>query len=754
MNKKMKKITAAGVSGLMAAGLMAGCVEYASHTFREGNRMAVAAVSEKEETEHAAGTGKKADTKKAGTSDKISKEETVYINADASGTVKDITVSEWLKTTGVTGSVEDFSELSDISNVKGDEGFTQSDGRLTWDAKGQDIYYQGKTGKELPVTVHIAYSLDGEEMEPQDMVGKSGKMEMKVSYENNEKRTITVNGEEEEVSVPFMLVTGMFLPTDTFANVEVDNGRVVSEGSNNIVVGIGMPGLAKSLDFSKDAAKKIPDAFTVTADVTEFSMGNTITYATSSLLGELEFDDMEDLDDLTDSIDTLTDSSAQLVSGSRDLEDGISKLASKYTEFDRGIVELADGIHKLAEGGTSLKKGALAYIDGVGSLGKGTTEYVNGTKTLAKGVKKYVKGNKELAEGIGSLKEEVEGFPSQYQTFLEGLKKYINGVKTLTNPDTMSQLSNGSAELSGGISAINEGAEKLSGGVDTIHDGLVWLEQSYANNEAMIAQLKNLAAAAQDSETKAACTALAANLEELTRQQKAGITELKENTASDSALKTGIQAIASQTSKQGALKAGAAKLAAGMGEMAGATTELYTASATLEDAGTKVGEGIGSVSAAVGQLADGAQELTDNNAVLKKGAGKLENSGKELKSGAKELTANSRTLRGGIRELLQGIRKLDNGGERIRTASTSLSEGIGKLQEGSRKLKSGMIEFDNKGIHKIDEIVNDDLLSLKERFEALADASGDYSSFSGIAGNMEGDVKFLYETEAVKAEEK
>lgn len=749
MNKKMKKVTVAGVSGLMAAGLVVGCVEYASHTFREDNRVAIAAVSEQEETDNAADTGKK-----AGISDKISKEETVYINADASGMVKDITVSDWLKTTGITGSVEDFSGLSDISNVKGDETFTQSEDKLTWDAQGQDIYYQGKTDKELPVTVNISYSLDGEEMEPQDMVGKSGKMEMKVSYENNEKKTITVNGEEEEVSVPFMLVTGMFLPTDTFTNVKVDNGKVISEGSNDIVVGIGMPGLAKSLDFDKDAADKIPDSFTVTADVTEFSMGNTITYATSSLLGELEFDDIEDLDDLTDSIDTLIDSSAKLVSGSRDLEDGIAKLASKYTEFDEGIVELTDGIHKLADGGSSLKKGASAYIDGVDSLGKGATDYVNGTKTLTKGVKKYVKGNEALANGISSLKEALDEFPAQYQAFSEGLKKYINGVKTLTNPDTMSQLSNGSAALSSGVSAINEGAGKLAGGVDTIHDSLVQLEQSYANNEAMVAQLKNLANAASDPETKATYNALAASLEELTRQQKAGITALKENTASDSALKTGIQSIVSQTSEQGALKAGAVKLAAGMGEMAGASKELYTSSATLEDANTKVGEGIGSVSGAVSQLADGAEELTGNNTALKKGARKLENSGKKLKSGAKELTANNQTLRGGIRELLQGIRKLDNGGTKIKTASTKLTEGIDKLQEGSIELRDGMIKFDNKGINKIDEIVNDDLLSLKDRFEALTEASRDYSSFSGIADSMEGAVKFIYETEAIEAEEK
>lgn len=749
MKKTMKKVTVAGVSGLIAAGLIVGSLEYASHTFREENRVAIAAVSENEET----GAENDAELKRAdGKNAKVEKEETVYINADAAGVIEDVTVSNWLKAAGISGNIEDFSGLSDIKNIKGEETFTQSDDKLTWDAKGEDIYYQGKTEKELPVNVKISYTLDGEEMEPQDMIGKSGRMEMTVQYENNEKKKIEVNGKEEEVCVPFMLVTGMFLSTDNFANVEVDNGKVISEGSRQVVVGIGMPGLAESLDFDKKAAKKVPDSFTVTADVTDFSMGNTLTYGTSSLLGDLEFDDMENLDDVTDAIDKLIDASAELVSGSEDLEEGIGKLASKYTEFDDGITELTDGIHKLADGGEDLKKGASSYIDGVDSLGEGVNAYVSGTKDLTKGVKKYVKGNQTLADGISALKTALSDFPSQYATFSEGLKKYVNGVKTLTNPDTMTELSTGSASLSNGITTLNEGAAKLEGGVDTIHDSLAALEASYANNEAMIEQLKGLAAASQDETAKATYSALANNLTELTKQQKAGITALKESTASDSALKTGIHSIVTQTAESGALKAGAAKLAAGLGQMANASKELYDSSSTLTDADTKISGGINTVSAAVNQLADGADELTGNNAALQKGAKKLENSGKKLKSGARALTANNDSLRGGIKEILHGIRKLDDGGSKVKDASTKVADGIAELQDGSTRLKDGMIKFDEKGMNKIEEAVNDDLLSLKDRFEALTDASKEYQSFSGIADGMEGTVKFIYETAAIEAE--
>ena len=82
------------------------------------------------------------------------KEETVYVNMDASGNVEKITVSDWLKNAAGSAELSDSSSLSDIKNVKGDETFTQDGEKLTWQADGSDIYYQGTTDKELPVTVN------------------------------------------------------------------------------------------------------------------------------------------------------------------------------------------------------------------------------------------------------------------------------------------------------------------------------------------------------------------------------------------------------------------------------------------------------------------------------------------------------------------------------------------------------------------------------------------------------------------------
>lgn len=127
----------------------------------------------------------------------VSKEETVYVNANADGSEDQITVSNWLKNAGTEKNLQDESELKDIKNVKGDEEFTQSGNKLTWQTDGEDIYYQGTTTKEPPVSVKFTYYLDGKEIKPDDLAGKSGKLKIKVDYTNNTKTTVDINGKKE-----------------------------------------------------------------------------------------------------------------------------------------------------------------------------------------------------------------------------------------------------------------------------------------------------------------------------------------------------------------------------------------------------------------------------------------------------------------------------------------------------------------------------------------------------------------------------
>ena len=170
----------------------------------------------------------------------IGKDENVYLISDATGSVYDTIVTDHLINKNQSATLEDQSNLTDIKNVKGSEEFSQNGEKLTWQADGADIYYQGKTDSEAPVSLKVTYYLDGNEIAPKDLAGKSGKVTIHYDYTNNSSYEETVNGNKQTVKVPFAAVTALVLD-DSFSNVEVKNGKVSQNGDSNVVIGYALP---------------------------------------------------------------------------------------------------------------------------------------------------------------------------------------------------------------------------------------------------------------------------------------------------------------------------------------------------------------------------------------------------------------------------------------------------------------------------------------------------------------------------------
>ena len=175
--------------------------------------------------------------------DKNVKDETVYVIANADGSVSKIIVSDWIKNTLGSASLKDKTELSDVVNVKGDESYTvDGDNMKVWDAQGNDIYYQGNIEKELPVGLRVSYTLDGSQISAEDLAGKSGKVTIRFDYQNNQYAMTEIDGKREKIYVPFAMLTGMMLDNGVFSNVEVTNGKLINDGDRTIVAGIASPG--------------------------------------------------------------------------------------------------------------------------------------------------------------------------------------------------------------------------------------------------------------------------------------------------------------------------------------------------------------------------------------------------------------------------------------------------------------------------------------------------------------------------------
>ncbi len=480
INKKLGfKVVAVLTSASMVLGGLAGCGKNTTQ-----DTTAIEQTSEAEESDdlltnvmnqvvHHSST--------AGT--ELQKDEVVYVMADAQGNTQKIIVSDCLKNANGDSTIKDASSLSDIVNVKGDESYTvDADGNLVWNANGSDIYYQGTTDKELPVDVSISYELEGEEISPEDLVGKTGNVTIRFTYTNNEKTTVEVNGKEKEVYVPFAMISGALLPAEHFSDIEVTNGKVISEGDNNVVVGIAFPGLKDSINIDSlkdkaidDEAKEkldeveIPETVEIHAYATDFEMNQTMTMAMSDLLSDLNLDDTLDIDTskITDSMNELKDATQQLKDGSTELNDGMASLqegaqtlADKSKDLDSGAGELVSGIGTLNEGAASLNSGADELNSGAASLKDGAASLNEGAATLN--------------NGAGSLKDGISQVNSGAESLNSGAASLDSGIKTLQA---------GTGQLASGASTLDTGAQQLQAGIKKASDAVNAIKGGFETSE-------------------------------------------------------------------------------------------------------------------------------------------------------------------------------------------------------------------------------------------------------------------------------
>ena len=630
----------------------------------------------------------------------VYKEETVYVNADATGNSDEVTVSDWLKNSGsVSGNLTDESILKEIKNVKGDETFTENGDQLTWNTAGEDIYYQGTTDKELPVSVKLTYFLDGKEVKADELKGKSGHLKIQVQYTNNEKKTVTVDGKEEEVYTPFVMMTGMILPNETFSNVTIDNGKVISDGSRNIVVGFGIPGLKDSLDLDEETTKEaedkgvtIPENFEMEADVTDFTMSSTFTVALTDLLDDMDMDNIIDVDSLKDSLNELEDAALELVSGSGTLADGASTLADGVSSYTAGADELNAGIQKYLGSNGELNGSVTEYVNGVGKVVKGVKDYTSGTNALANGVISYVAGEQKIAAGAAQLSQLSKGL-EQVQTAVDTLSKAADGKGEATDDLVIAanQLAAGTKQLQAvlGSEEVTALLTQVNGMVTTGNELISATESLSASLQTGIATpVANIAAALTGMETQLNAIntqlgTLQSDCETAVADVNAKITDY--NTKVDAA-----QAAAntSKTQIANAISALQAQLNATTDESV--RDQISTAITALQNAQTAA-DGLNNVQKAsaitvsvptfdLSAITSGAATLQTNLKTFKETAAALQQQLPEMQKKLDAIAAAKDSLPSdSISQLTASVTQLNQGMQGLNTGLGTLSGGLGQL---------------------------------------------------------------------------
>lgn len=303
------------------------------------------------------------------------KTETVYSVLNSDGSISDTIVSSWLHDEDGINNIKETLNLTDVKNIKSNEKPSKDGNTYTWNAKGNDVYYEGTATKQLPVSVKLRYELDGQEMSAKDMEGKSGHLKLTISFTNNYSEVKNINGKSIVIH-PSYLAGGMLnMSTGNFTNVKCESGKIVNDGTNEMLAFANIPGLNETLKSAGlDKVNNqlgISDDVTVEADVNNFDLGSIMVGMTNEIDLASELGEIGSVSELTDGIDQLMEADDQLIDGSKQLYDGttqlkegIAPLSSAYPQIET----LTNAFDQLHDGTTTLSTGLNQYTAGVDQL--------------------------------------------------------------------------------------------------------------------------------------------------------------------------------------------------------------------------------------------------------------------------------------------------------------------------------------------------------------------------------------------------
>lgn len=422
------------------------------------------------------------------------KTETVYSVLNSDGSISDTIVSSWLHDEDGINNIKETLNLTDVKNIKSNEKPSKDGNTYTWNAKGNDVYYEGTATKQLPVSVKIRYELDGQEISANDIQGKSGHLKLMISFTNNYSEVKNINGKSIVIH-PSYLAGGMLnMSTGKFSNVKCESGKIVNDGTNEMLAFANIPGLNETLrSAGLDKVNNqlgISDDVTVEADVNDFDLGSIMVGMTNEIDLASELGEIGSVSELTDGIDQLIEADDQLIDGSKQLYDGTTQLKEQAAP----LTGSSDQVRQLSAG-------AIQLNDGVKALQTGLTAYTNGVDTLAAGSQQLY----GIPQGVSQIQNGVSGNLGQGKTNLldgatalnEGLKQLEAQVNTLTPTelDTMqTQIQGAMATLAGMQTTITDDSAKLGGlskSLNTASNAITTITQYNEDLKSDVETLKN-----------------------------------------------------------------------------------------------------------------------------------------------------------------------------------------------------------------------------------------------------------------------
>lgn len=280
------------------------------------------------------------------------KEEVVYINLNADGSVKEINVVN-IFDLDKNGQIIDYGKYENLRNMTTTDKIDYSGETVTIDAKAGKLYYEGKLDSNvMPWNIAIRYYMDGKEYEASDIAGKSGNLK------------ITINITENADCIGnffegYALQASVTLDTDKCNNIKADGATVANVGNNKQLTYTILPNKGADIEIA--------------AKATDFEM-SAIAINGIKLNLAIDIDDAEiqsKIDEIIGAVNDLDEGSSELKDGAEELYDGTKLLNDKAGELYAGVCALNNGSADLSSGLSAITAKNKELLDGAYSAFKG-----------------------------------------------------------------------------------------------------------------------------------------------------------------------------------------------------------------------------------------------------------------------------------------------------------------------------------------------------------------------------------------------
>lgn len=691
------------------------------------------------------------------------KTETVYSVLNSDGSISDTIVSSWLHDEDGINNIKETLNLTDVKNIKSNEKPSKDGNTYTWNAKGNDVYYEGTATKQLPVSVKLRYELDGQEMSAKDMEGKSGHLKLTISFTNNYSEVKNINGKSIVIH-PSYLAGGMLnMSTGNFTNVKCESGKIVNDGTNEMLAFANIPGLNETLrSAGLDKVNNqlgISDDVTVEADVNNFDLGSIMVGMTNEIDLASELNGIGSVSELTDGIDQLIEADDQLIDGSKQLYDGttqlkegIAPLSSAYPQIET----LTNAFDQLHDGTTTLSTGLNQYTAGVDqlnvvskqnlyklSMGATTLNTSLNNEESKSQLTQLVQRSNDLNEGIQYLNEQVNGDdsmlkPDMVKNLTEALKttneqvgklgQVLNDLqdqegafvdlsnqitKASENINKLGTLQTSFKEVTDGASAIITADNEQ---IKSVDDQLAAIRTKEINAlNASIGALKNAANAVPEDDT----TGAKAKIEE----QINALESQKATLGDASSLSVTLKDLSQS-------QVGIDKIVSDSKETLKELNAVYNSSKTdIKNLSTKLAEANKSV-----EVLNGVMEQLNKNGITSE---EFETKVNTLKAGVEKLAKNSPALANGVATLAnklnnlgEGLNGLDSG---MSQAYTGITQATSQLSDNSDSLRNGA------------KALNDGTAQLSASKSKMSELTSGLTKLSDAVDQLNDGAKQLYE---------